>query len=64
MTGCYTGCKPPVLGMAEHLPNPSGPVHVVHQAVMTLPFTGADLVGLGVIGVVVVTVGALLARWS
>ena len=58
MTGCYVGCTPPHLAPAEFIAPPS---HVaIAHSVSHLPFTGADIVGLLVIGAGLLTIGFLL----
>ena len=62
MTGCYVGCTPPHLGTAEHIV-PSAPIHVaIAHSVGQMPFTGADVLSLLVIGAVLITLGYFLRR--
>lgn len=63
MTGCYVGCTPPQLAPAEHIAPPAPHVTVAH-AVGQMPFTGADVLGLLVIGVVLLAIGFFLRRAS
>lgn len=64
MTGCYTGCTPPTLGHAEFITPPPTtlPPHLVAHAVGQMPFTGADIVTLLVVGLAAVALGFFLAR--
>ena len=64
LPGCYTGCTPPHLGNAVFIPPPAPtPPHIaVAHAVGQLPFTGADILTLLLIGVAAVTIGIALVR--
>ncbi|MGD0880579.1 MAG: hypothetical protein ABSB09_03280 [Acidimicrobiales bacterium] len=67
--GCYTGCTPStVSGTAVTPTTTSGQpskgtsVTSVPNGSSALPFTGADIVGLGVLGAGAVVIGAVVMR--
>jgi LPXTG-motif cell wall-anchored protein len=68
-TTCYTGCTPPTVSPASvPPPSPSStkPVHTTASTAVngssSLPFTGADIGELAVVGVGAVVIGGVLAR--
>lgn len=65
-TTCYTGCTPPTVNNNSTLPAPprTDPVHTAASVngSSTLPFTGADIGELAVVGAGAIVVGGVLAR--
>jgi len=67
-TTCYTGCTPPTVSPNSTLPPPpSSGADGVHTSASvngssSLPFTGADIGELAVLGVGAVVAGGVLAR--
>ena len=65
-TTCYTGCTPPTVSPNSTLPSPpqTDPVHTSASVngSSSLPFTGADIGELAVIGAGAIVVGGVLAR--
>ncbi len=65
-TSCYTGCTPPTVNN-NTVPPPSPRADPVHTAASvngssSLPFTGADIGELAVVGAGAIVVGGVLAR--
>jgi hypothetical protein len=62
MTTCYTGCLPPnTEPIVTHGPL-SAPVSAPHAA--SLAFTGMDIAGLVILGVLLVAAGTLAVLWA
>ena len=62
---CYTGCTPPAVSNNNAVPPSStGPVPAAAsvEGSSSLPFTGADVGGLAVVGAGAVVLGGVLAR--
>lgn len=65
-TTCYTGCTPPTVSANSTLPSPP-PTDPIHTSASvngssSLPFTGADIGELAVVGAAAIVVGGVLAR--
>lgn len=66
--GCYTGCTPPTVSSTLVTPpstsgGPSAKATVtVPNGSSGLPFTGADIIGMSLVGAGAVVVGGLLVR--
>jgi hypothetical protein len=66
--GCYTGCTPPTVSSSLVTPSSTDPIHASTTTTAqvngssSLPFTGADVGELAVVGAGAVVVGVVLTR--